>query len=94
MFWLPKSFWAACLSWCCFRRAAPRAVGSVCRVGLLARPSSAVGCGGRLRGSFVAACLPLLFGGCRTRQEARDAQGRLAAGATGPGTFGSRSDGC
>ena len=52
MFWLPKSFWAACLSWCSFRRAAPRAVGSRSRVGLLARPSSAgVGSGGR-RGSY------------------------------------------
>ena len=42
-------------------------------------------------GAALAACLPLLFGGCRTRPEARDAQGRLAAGATGPATFGSRS---
>ena len=56
-----KAFWAACLSWCCFRRAAPRAVGSRSRVGLLARKSAAVGGGGRLRGSFVAACLPLCF---------------------------------
>ena len=55
-----------------FRRAAPRAVGSRSRVGLLARPSSAgVGSGGRRRAA-LAACLPLLFGGCRTRQPARD----------------------
>ena len=44
-----------------FRRAAPRAVGSRSRVGLLARPSAAVSGDGRLRGSFVAACLPLCF---------------------------------
>ena len=39
-----KAFWAACLSLCSFRRAAPRAVGSGTRVGLLARPSAAVAC--------------------------------------------------
>ena len=56
-----KAFWAACFCTLgSFRRAAPRAVGSVSRVGLLARPSAAVGGGGRLRGS-LAACLPLCF---------------------------------
>ena len=55
------------------------------------RPLASVPGGG---GAALAACLPLLFGGCRTRQETRDAQGRLAAGATGPGTFDSRSTGC
>ena len=60
------------------------------------RPAgAAVGCCRRRRASagqlWPRACR-FVFG-CRTRQEARDAQGRLAAGATGPGTFDSRSDG-
>jgi hypothetical protein len=76
-----------------FRRAAPRAVGSRRRVGLLARPSSAGVGSGRRRGSFGRVPAAFVWG-CRTRQEARDAQGRLAAAATGPGTFDSRSTGC
>ena len=41
-----KAFWAACLDLGSFRRAAPRAVGSRRRVGLLARPSAAVASAG------------------------------------------------
>jgi len=47
-----KAFWAACLDLGSFRRAAPRAIGSRSRVGLLARVSAAVSGGGRRRGSF------------------------------------------
>ena len=55
-----KAFWAACLSLCSFRRAAPRAVGSGTRVGLLARPSAAVASLACARGSRHAA---FVFGG-------------------------------
>ena len=57
-----------CLSLGSFRRAAPRAVGSVSRVGLLARPSSAgVGSGGRRRGSFGRVPAALFLGAAPAR---------------------------
>ena len=62
LLWLPSLFGLLVCVLCRTRRAAPRAVGSGTRVGLLARKSSAgVGSGGRRRAA-LAACLPLLFG--------------------------------
>ena len=88
-----KSFWAACLSWCCFRRAAPRAVGSRSRVGLLARPSAAVGGGGVCGAAlWPRACRFCLVGAAPARRPAtpRDAwlrgrrvRGRLTRAWTG-----------
>ena len=69
-----KAFWAACLDLGSFRRAAPRAVGSRSRVGLLARPSAAVASAGvRARGSRHAAlCVWWAFAPAR-RERPREA---------------------
>jgi len=67
-----------CLSLGSFRRAAPRAVGSRRRVGLLARPSAAVASAGvRARGSRHAA---FVFGGRSHPPAARGPEEPLSGG--------------
>ena len=76
-----KAFWAACFCTLgSFWRAAPRAVGSRSRVGLLARPSAAVASAGvRARGSRHAA---FVFGG-RSHPPAARGPGKPVGGGDG-----------
>ena len=85
-----KAFWAAYLDLGSYRRAAPRAVGSRSRVGLLARPSAAVARLACARGAAGTRLLCLV--GVRTRPP-REARGSLLAAETGPAMRGSRSKG-
>ena len=78
LLWLPSLFGLLVCVLCRTRRAAPRAVGSGTRVGLLARPSAAVASAGvRARGSRHAA---FVFGGRSHPPAARGAEKPLGGG--------------